>query len=215
MRMQLRRLEEDVINHVRTNLGIYFFVVLLFLTGSIFGALAVRTLATDQKSELMNYLQIFVGDISSEELPAGNELLFPTLWANIKTTILLWLGGLTVIGLPLTLTLVFTKGFSSGFTVAFLVHEVRWRGFILAATAILPHGLFSIPALLFLAAGATCFTFCVLRQRFLKRHSLREAVPFWSYVLFILYAGLAMILASMVESYITPVLVKTTATWLL
>lgn len=214
--MRLRRLEEDWTRHIQANLGIYFFVVLLFLTGVVFGALAVRTLATDQKAELIDYLQVFVGDMSSEALPAGNELLLPTVWANIKTAILLWLGGLTVIGLPLSLALVFTKGFSGGFTVAFLVDEVKWRGFILAAAAILPHSLFSIPALLFLSAGAVCFSFCVLRQRFLRHQGHFEAAaPFWNYSLFMLYAGLALVLASLVEAYITPVLVKTTAGWLL
>ncbi|NLG87464.1 MAG: stage II sporulation protein M [Firmicutes bacterium] len=213
--MRLRYLKDNWTHHIRANLSIYFFVVLLFLTGVVFGALAVRTLATDQKTELITYLQIFIADIASEELLTGTDLLLPILWANIKTAILIWLGGLTVIGLPLSLVLIFTKGFSSGFTVAFLVDEVKWRGFILAATAILPHSFFSIPALLFLSVGAVCFTFCVLRQRFFKHQGFLEAIPFWNYTLFILYASLTMVLASLVETYITPVLVKTTAGWLL
>lgn len=213
--MRWRRFEEEVERHIRSNQGIYFFVVILFLTGVVFGALAVRTLASHQKTELMEYLQVFVGDVTSEVLPSGNELLLPTLWANAKTIILLWLGGLTVVGLPLTLILLFTKGFSSGFTVAFLVEEVKWRGFVLATTAILPHSLFVIPALLFLSAGAISFAYCVLRQRFFNRRSHREASPFWSYALFICYAGLAIFLAALVEAYITPVLAKITAAWLL
>ncbi|MGI6128821.1 MAG: stage II sporulation protein M [bacterium] len=214
--MRLRRIEEEWTRHIKANLGIYFFVVLLFLSGIVLGALAVRTLAIEQKTDLMDYLQIFVGDISSEGLPTGNELLAPTIWANTKTALLLWLGGLTVVGLPLSLALVFTKGFSAGFTVAFLVDEVKWRGFILAIAAIFPHSLFSVPAVLFLAAGAVYFATGVLKHRFFKRQNHFESVvPFWNYSLFVLYAGLAMILASTVEAYITPVLVKTTAAWLL
>lgn len=213
--MRLKHLEEELNQHIRTNLGIYFFIIILFLSGVVLGALAVKTLAVDQKSELINYLQIYVGDISSDEL-LGKELLIPALWANTKVIILLWLGGLTVVGLPLTLTLIFTKGFSSGFTVAFLVDEIKWRGFLLAATAILPHSLFSIPALLFLSTGAVYFACCVIRQCFLRcRNNYNESLPFWNYTVFMLYAGITMFLATLVETYITPVLVRTSAAWLL
>ena len=205
-----RWFEEEVKRHVLSNQGIYFFVVILFITGVVFGALTVRTLANHQKTELMEYLQVFVVDMTSETLPSGNELLLPALWANAKTIVLLWLGGLTVVGLPLTLILLFSKGFSSGFTAAFLIEEVKWRGFILAGTAMLPHSLLIIPALLFLTAGAISFAYCLLRQRFTKYPSQRNAPSLWSYGLLICYAGIAAFWL-LWSTYITPVLAKITA----
>ncbi|HKM40060.1 MAG TPA: stage II sporulation protein M [bacterium] len=210
-----RRFQQEIRQHVGLHQGIYFFVILLFLTGVVFGALAVRTLADSQKNELMDYLQILAADITTESLPIGSDLLLPTLWSNARLVSMLWLGGLTIVGLPFTLILLFGKGFSSGFTVAFLVQEVKLRGFILAGTALLPHSLFLVPALLFLSAGAISFAYCVLRQRFFRQQGRSDPPPLTSYLLFFCYAGLAVTLASLVEAYITPVLTGITAVWLL
>lgn len=202
--------------HVKENLGIYFFIVLLFLSGIVLGALAVPTLAIEQQAELMDYLHFFIGDISSDGFQTGKGWLWPTIFTNAKTILLMWLGGLMVIGLPISLALMFIKGFSTGFTVAFLVSEIRWRGLILAAAAIFPHSLLSIPATLFLAVGATKFSISIIKQRFSGTRSYNgSSIQLLNYGLFVLYGEIAMGLASAVESYVTPILVRTAVAWLL
>jgi stage II sporulation protein M len=208
------RLEQDLAQHVRENVGVYFFVALLFLVGVVFGALAVKALPTEQKAELMDYLNLFLKDVAGRPSIPGSELVGQTVWANLKSIALIWLSGLTVIGLPLALILLFTKGFAGGFTVGFLVDEISWRGLVVAAAAVLPQSLLTVPAVLLVGAGAVCFALFVLRQRFLNRRA-PAPVPFLSYAFFLVAAALAVAVAGVIEAYITPVFLRATTNWFL
>lgn len=205
--MTVMRLEEDFAQHMRENLGVYFFVALLFTVGVLFGALAVNALTTEQKAELMEYLHLFFKDVSGAHVLQGKELATQTIWANIKSVGLIWLSGLTVLGLPLALILLFTKGFASGFTVGFLVDEISWRGLVVATAAVLPQSLLMVPAILLVAGGATSFALYVLRHRVLKRRS-QVPVPLVGYGLFLLVGAAVVVAAALVEAYITPVFLR-------
>lgn len=212
--MRAARLEQDLWQHVREHAGVYFFIALLFLIGVVFGTLAVKALTTDQKAELMDYLNLFLRDVAGTPTIAGNELVGQTVWSNLKSIGVIWLSGLTVIGLPLALILVFTKGFASGFTVGFLVDEISWRGLLVAGAAVLPQSLLLIPAVLFVGAGAVCFALFVLRHRLSNRRT-PVPLPLVSYALFLLVGAAVVALAGIVEAYVTPVFLRATTNWLL
>jgi len=208
------RLEQDLAQHVRENVGVYFFVALLFTVGVIFGAIAVKALTTEQKAELMDYLNIFLRDVSGITQLSSKDLLGRTVWSNLKTVGLIWLSGLTVIGLPLALVLLFTKGFACGFTVGFLVDEISWRGLIVAAAAVLPQSLLLVPAVLMVGAGATCFAFFAARYGiFSRRASVSQ--PFFGYALFLVIAAAVVLAAGLVEAYVTPVFLRAVTRWVI
>lgn len=212
--MRATQWEEDLAQHVRRHLGIYFFVILLFAVGVVFGALAVKTLTTEQKAELIDYLNLFLQDVSEPTAYKGQELATHTVWSNLKGVALIWFSGLTVVGLPLALVLLFTKGFTSGFTVGFLVDEINWRGLLVAGAAVLPQSLLTVPAIVLSGAGAVCFSVCVVQQRLLNRRA-QGPLPLFSYGLFLFVAGAAAVVAGLVEAYITPVLLKGVMNWVL
>jgi stage II sporulation protein M len=202
------RLEQDLAQHVRENMGVYFFVALLFTVGVIFGAVAVKALTIEQKAELMEYLNLFLRDVAEDGQLASQDLLGQAVWSNLKTVGLIWLGGLTVIGLPLALVLLFTKGFACGFTVGFLVDEISWRGLVVAAAAVLPQSLLLIPAVLMVGVGATCFALFAARHGIFSRRA-SVAQPFFSYALFFVVAAALVVVAGLLEAYVTPVFMRT------
>jgi len=208
------RLEQDLAQHVRENVGVYLFVVLLFTIGVIFGAIAVKALTTEQKAELMDYLNLFLRDIAGTSQLASKDFLGHAVWSNLKTVGLIWLSGLTVIGLPLALVLLFTKGFACGFTVGFLVDEISWRGLLVAAAAVLPQSLLLIPGILMVGAGATCFALFAARHGIFSRRA-SFAQPFFGYTLFLVVAAAVVIAAGIVEAYVTPVFMRTVTRWVI
>lgn len=84
-----------------------------------------------------------------------SEILYQSILDNVlKTAALLFVLGLTVIGAPLVLGIVFLRGFVLGFTVGFLIQETSLNGLILAAAAVLPpHNVVAVPAIMIAAGG--------------------------------------------------------------
>ena len=67
---------------------------------------------------------------------------------NIKYMGVIWILGISIIGLPVMLILLFLKGMVIGFTVGFLVNQMGWSGFLLSFVSVLPQNIFIIPVFL-------------------------------------------------------------------
>jgi len=197
------QVREFLQEYLRENFGLFFFIILLFILGIVFGSLAVKALNGEQKAELFNYLELFIQGIDVAPGKEAGVFLQQSLLGNLKTIGLILLLGLLVIGLPLVLVILFTKGFALGFTVGFLVYELGWKGLIFGMASVLPPNLFLVPALLLICVAAVSFSLAVIRSRFFTlRQSLYPQVL--GYSLWALLTAALGIVASLLEVYISP-----------
>ncbi len=145
-----------------------------------------------------------------------SEILYQSILDNVlKTAALLFVLGLTVIGAPLVLGIVFLRGFVLGFTVGFLIQETSLNGLILAAAAVLPpHNVVAVPAIMIAAGGALAFastafqTMCGLSQRRIYGQLLSSGF-------ICICSCLLLTVAALIETYLTPVLIGLTSGFLL
>jgi len=183
-------------------------MVLILIVGVVVGALAVKTLPDEQKTELISYLRIFFNGLSNNPDVIGDtsNLLSNVLFNNVKTIVLMWVLGFTIVGIPFVLFILFTRGFIIGFTVGFLVNEYIAKGLLFALVSVLPHNFFAVPAILVTGVSATTFSLLLLRRRKHSRTNLiYEAFRYTGICLLML---VFMLLAGMVEVYISPVFMK-------
>lgn len=199
---------KNLVNYIRGNIVAYFFMLLVFVGGVVFGALAVKTLPEAQKSELIGYLQIFFQGFAvlSSEAWGSTDLLVTVVLNHVKTIGLIWLLGFTVIGMPLVWFIVFTRGFVVGFTVGFLINEYIMKGLAFAFAAVLPHSILSVPAVIAAGVSATSFSLWLARRRGNAKTTIGyEAIGFSAICLTMLLVCLA---AAVVEVYISPLFMK-------
>lgn len=201
---------QNLSNYFRANLVAYFFMILILIIGVVVGALAVKILPEEQKLELISYLRIFFNDLTQgQAIGDTTNLLSTVLFNNAKTIIFMWLLGFTIVGLPFVLFILFTRGFVIGFTVGFLVNEYIAKGLLFALVSVLPHNFFAVPALLATGVSATTFSLMLLRRR---KHSrinlLYESLGYTAVCLAMLAL---MIMAGLIEVYVSPVFMKLVA----
>lgn len=198
---------ELVLKYFFRHLPLYLALILLFVTGLGFGALATQKLSPVQRDDLANYLSGIYASLAHNEqqdLPRG-QVFYQSLMDNVvRTTGLLFLLGLTVIGAPLILGIVFVRGFVLGFTVGFLVQETMVQGLILSTTCVLPHNLLMIPAVLLGAGGALSFSGTALKT-LLGLSSDGIYGQFASTAFLSLCSGFLFVIAALIETYLTPI----------
>ncbi|GER72396.1 stage II sporulation protein M [Weizmannia acidilactici] len=202
-------LQNPISRHIRENSSIYSFVIVLFLMGVIFGAVIVNSLSIAQKEDLFFYLKQFFGQVSTGKVAAPEDLFRSSFLHNIKFLVLIWVLGISIIGLPLILILLFLKGLVVGFSIGFLVNQMRWGGFLLAFVTVLPQNLLIIPMFIFTSVIAVMFSLNLIRKIFIK-----QSAHYAFFHLFIKYCGalaaafIAVLLAACVEAYISPQLMQ-------
>ncbi len=207
-------LRQSLGEYIKSNIVAYFFIILIFIVGIVVGALAVKTLPDEQKSELISYLRILFNGLTSHADGGVNpsNLLGPVMINNLKTIALMWILGFTVVGIPFVLFMVFTRGFIIGFTVGFLVNEYVMKGLVFALASVLPHNFLAIPAILITGVSSTTFSLRLLRRKSQVRTNLfYEALSYTGICIVML---LLILLGAIIEVYVSPVFMKLVAGFL-
>lgn len=200
--------------YIKTNIVAYFFVTLIFVIGVVVGALAIRTLPDEQKTELISYLHIFFTGLTqeTENNISGTAIITSVMFNNAKTIALMWILGFTIVGIPFVLFILFTRGFIIGFTVGFLVNEYVMRGLLFAVASVLPHNLFAIPAILVMGVSATKFSLLLVRRKTYGKVNLWYEALRYSVLCMVMLV--VMLVAALLEVYISPVFMKLVASLL-
>lgn len=169
--------------------------------------------ATNKKTSLNDYLFGFLDYLAGRQPVDQAHIMQKALLQNGKFILALWLCGNLFFGFALALGLLFYRGFTIGFTVAFLAGESAMQGIMFAAAAVLPQNLLYVPASLLAGAGAVIFSVLLLRRRFTGKN-FPYGPYFVQYTLLMLLAGAVLAAGAAVEAVITPVFMRAIATML-
>ncbi|MDC3415439.1 stage II sporulation protein M [Aquibacillus salsiterrae] len=201
-------------DHLTKHASIYFFMIILFLIGIIFGAIIVNSMNFVQKEDLFFYLDRFFGQIVDGTTVSKQEMLKNTFFYHFSYLMLLFVLGLSIIGLPIIWILLFVKGLVVGFSVGFFVNQMGWQGLIFATASIAPQNLIVIPTYLIAGSLAMIFSLSLLQKLFSRKMHQPIIQPFVRYMsLFISLIGLAVI-ASMIEAFISNEAMQIVINWI-
>lgn len=197
------RTKKTIIDHLREQATIYIFMIVLFLTGIIFGAVIVNSMNFIQKQELFFYVERFFQQMLEGQEIQNQALFKESFFYHMKYLFLMFILGLSVIGLPLVWVLVYLKGLVVGFSVGFLVNQLGFDGLILASLSIAPQNIIAIPIYLIAGTLSMLFSLSILYRLFSRRPTDSIFQPFGRYVasFSVLLAGA--VFAALIEVYIS------------
>jgi len=195
-----------IAKNLQENLVIYLIIPVIFLCGVFFGTLGVKELNSSQVKELVDFVDGFINNLPTAAVNASLETRH-ALTVNLKTLFYIWLLGLMVIGIPLTMIIVFTRGFIFGFTVSFLIEQKLFQGILVVLLTVLPQNVLFIPVILVAAVFSISFSLFVVKGKFAGK-TLNLSKKFVSYTLTFVVLGLFVVLASFIQGYVSPSLVK-------
>jgi stage II sporulation protein M len=191
----------------RENLNLYLFVGTLIIVGAVFGMLLVRSLTFEQQQDLAGYLDSYMGQIVDEGGADAAGTFRSSLLFYSKWLILVWLLGISVIGLPAVLVIDFLKGVLIGFTVGVLLQEFSWRGLLLSLVALAPQNALAVPALMIASVSSARFAYFVVKDRLFQRKGLLLP-PFLEHTAVSALMLAVLCLASLYEAYLSPWLME-------
>jgi len=200
-------------SYMKENWSLYIFVSVLFLMGVVFGVIMVNTLTLDQKQEMLQQIGSFFYTLTDRADAEGSDLFVGSLVLHAKWLLLIWLFGISVVGLPLILVLDFLKGVLVGFSIGYLVGQFSWKGALFALASVAPQNLIVIPALIVSSVTAVAFSIRLIKNRFLRHADSREQMlqPLLRYSGMTAAFLVALAIAAVVEGFVSPALMREVA----
>ncbi|HWP95878.1 MAG TPA: stage II sporulation protein M [Syntrophomonadaceae bacterium] len=187
--------------HISENRWQYIIMTLIFLSGVVMGNYKVPGLQGGVKSTLLALVDGYLQGGMEGSLQ-GSSILYHAFLTQGSTLLAIWFLGLTVLGLPLILAIIFMRGYSLGFTLGFLIRAKGGGGALIGLLTIIPQNLVYIPFLLIWAVVATNFSLQVLRGNPSGFSGLLRRLM--SYCLLMLFFLLLCLVGAFIEAYLSP-----------
>lgn len=204
----IKQLQSVIREHIAANRASCMFLLMAFVLGVSAGAFTVNGLSTMQRDELLNYFQGFLQLFNNQNLKSS-ELFIIGLIENIKIVALLWILGVTIIGLPFIYLVVGVRGFITGFTSGFIINAIGMQGLLFSGAALLPREIIIIPCLIGIGVNGINFSTKIAKGKTVqdnKKTGLKKA--FISYCLVTLFFCCIILAGIIFDSYVTPVLIR-------
>lgn len=193
-----------IIRHFYVSWWLYLLVGSCFLVGLFFGFLGMASLEQEQTSSLKQLFE--EGLIHFEENFNFSASARQALLKNLMNIGKIFLMGLTIIGLPFVLIIIFTRGFVLGFTINFLLQEKAWRGGVLALLSVLPPNLLSLPAYFLGAVIAINFSLYLVKGQ--AHRNVKMSQCFTEYILAMFGLSILMLGSALIEGYFSPIFLR-------
>lgn len=191
---------------IKINKKIFVFLFVLMLMGIIAGSIFTTILNSSDKELVINHLNEFIDNINNNKL----DYIFAlknNLITNISYVILIWLLGISVIGLPIIIIMFFTKCFILGFSVGAILTTFKLKGILVSLVYVFPGQVISLLFLLLLMMYSMSFTFKMI-YAILKKKSIDFKLIMNKYFKILLIVLGTIILMSLYDTYLMPRLIK-------
>lgn len=182
----------------------YFIIIITFTIGIIVGSITIKVLNSQQKSDIMLFLNSFFKAIASKNFDKM-AILKRSLLDNLKTVGLIWITGIILIGIPIIPITILFRGFALGFSVGFLVNEYGIKGLMFSVLGVLPQNLFIIPGIISVASIGMGFSFNNIKKRRLKIKNSSILIDIVDYSILVALCSIIIIIGCFIEAYISPI----------
>ena len=180
----------------------------MLVIGVSAGAFTVNGLSTLQNEELVNYFTGFLKIMGNQRVNSS-ELLMISLQENAKLIALLWVSGVTIIGIPFIYLLILAKGFVIGFSSGFIIKTMGIKGILFGFLALLPKEIIIMPCIIALGVNGINFSLNIIKSKSIKqvlKQNLR--MDFIGYSLCTVFFSIFVFIAVLIETYVLPVFIR-------
>ena len=199
------QIKEIILNHINNHIKQYIIVILLFMIGIIIGILLIKNSSNYIKSEINNYMNTFTYNLKGESIINKHKLLFSSIKNNLKTTVLMWFMGSTVIGIPIVLGIIIFKGICIGYTVSSLIGVFGVKsGITISFLSIFIQNIILIPA--FWALGVSGLDLYKVITK--NRHRENVKIEILRHTVFSSIIFCFILISCFIESYVSSTLTE-------
>lgn len=185
----------------------YLYLLIIVVTGIIVGIIFSNILSdTDNKlvySKITNYFNNIKNDIPIDYL----KNLITSLKNNYLFLIIIWILGLSIVGLLFNNFILFFKSFVLGFSIGSIINIYFYRGLVLSFFYIFPALIINILVLMIMVYYANTFSLKLFDVIFRKKEfKFSSLIKKYFKILFVF--GIILTISSLIETFIMPFFIK-------
>lgn len=186
---------------------LYRIIITLMIFGIISGILFIFFISKESKTKALVSIKKFFDLMNTSTGVNYGKSLLNTLVNNIGYVLLIWLLGISIIGLPITIVLAFMKSFIVGFSISSIISCYKAKGILGAFLYVFPHQIIILFIYLLLSFYSISFSIKLFKSLFLKQ-TINFRVVMQKYIKILLISLIGIIIVSLYEVFISTYFIK-------
>lgn len=210
-RRKANNIKQLILNHFYENIKAYIIVIIIFIIGIVAGVIFINNTNETQGTEIQNYITSFINSLKQDYHIDKLELLKKSLGDNFILILTMWFIGSTVIGIPIIFGIVLFRGFCIGYTVSSIIASLGvQKGLIFLFATVFLQNLIFIPVIICMAVSCIRLSKSIMKDK--RRENIKVEIIRHTLISIVLIIFL--IVASLVESYISTNLLMLSINWI-
>lgn len=183
------------------------FILSIIILGIILGSIFSTIITQNDQNLVIEKIKLFITNISDNSLNTITSFK-NSISINLIYIIIIWILGMTLIGIPINTFLLFIKNFILGFSLSSFILTYSYKGLILSSIYLIFGELLTIIILSILTTYSIIFSSKLLKHIF--KSNIPNEIPKYlkNYSLIFVISVILCLISSISESFLVPTLVK-------
>jgi len=200
MKKRIKTLLDIILPSKRIN----YFIMTTIILGVISGSIFLMILSDTDKNLVIEQITNFFNNINS----INSGLAFKNaLIVNFTYIIIIWILGMSMLGIIINIFATYLKGFILGFSISSLILTYSYKGIMASFIYVIPTQIFNILITLILGVYSIMFTIILFRQIFQKKN-ISSKLFFKKYLIILLIVSITALISSLSEVFLMPSILK-------
>lgn len=183
------------------------FVLFIILLGIISGAIFLVVLKEVDRSLVIEKINTFFNSINTNNI-SNTKAATDAFIENLIFIIIIWVLGMSIIGIVINIFLIYLKSFMIGFSISAFFLTFKYKGLLAAFIYVFPTSIINILVYLLLGVYSIIFTINLWKIIFIKDRELNMKRFIKKYFLVFGICLILIIISSLTEGFLVPSLLK-------
>lgn len=188
------------------NKKIIMFLLGIFIIGIIFGSAFVVILSKNDQELVKEYIKTFIYKIDNDKLKYLNAFKNNLLSNSIFISII-WLLGISIIGIPIIIFMYFSKAFILGFSISSFILQYKTKGLLLAFIYFFPHHVINVIIYTLLMIYSIKISIALING-ILKKKAINFKIIMNKYLIILGISLILIVITSLYECFVVPLIIK-------
>ena len=186
---------------------INIFVISILFLGLISGAVFGNIISVNDKTLVIDKIKLFISNINSDSIN-GIEVFKNGISVNMLYLGIIWVMGMTFVGVVLNVVILFIKSFILGFSLASFIMVYSYKGLILSLIYLLFGQILNILVIVMVTIYGIMFSSKLNLIIFKNKQDNNILKFFRKYVFILIIAIIVSIISSISEAFLLPAIIK-------
>lgn len=186
---------------------INIFVISILFLGLISGAVFGNIISMNDKTLIIDKIKLFISNINNNSIN-GIDVFKNGININMLYIGIIWIMGMTFIGVIINIIILFIKSFIFGFSLASFIMVYSYKGLILSLIYLLFGQILNILVIIMLVIYGIMFSSKLFLVIFRNKQDNNMIKFFRNYVFILIIAVFVCLISSLSEAFLLPAIIK-------